>query len=147
MFYLLYCPTDLLFFNIPLLHYYIDRRSSIVCSLLSVNICLSFSFFYHPQYFMFLNYYVANFLKFYLQLYYGLNRLLLLLLFKLFFWNSFNCIYWKFFSIIEKFLAVFSAYLYFYPYFWQNTIIHSILYVKNKNIYPFTNIRYLDSAE
>ena len=51
MFYLLYCPTDLLFFNIPLLHYYIDHRSSIVCSLLSVNICLSFSFFLSPSIF------------------------------------------------------------------------------------------------
>ena len=41
MFDFVYCLTNLLFFNIPLLYYYINLRSSIVFCLSSGDICLS----------------------------------------------------------------------------------------------------------
>ena len=40
---LVYCLTSLLFFDIPLLYYYINLRSSIMFCLFSGDICLSVS--------------------------------------------------------------------------------------------------------
>ena len=42
---LVYCSTDLLLFDIPLLHYYVNLRSSVVFYLSSGNIYLSLGIF------------------------------------------------------------------------------------------------------
>ena len=49
MFDFVYCLTNLLFFNIPLLYYYINLRSSIVFCLSSGDICLSLAISFHTD--------------------------------------------------------------------------------------------------
>ena len=74
-----------------------------------------------------------SYLQFYCQSYHQLHITNCICCFLNYsFWNSFQCICSRFFSMIRKFLALFTTsvftytFTYFYPYFQQNTKIHNL---------------------
>ena len=101
--------ADLLFFDIPFLYYYINLNSSIICCFSSGDMYLLL-FLFH-----FLSYFVVSslkFLLFYLQFYFQLNHLLLLVFFEVIFWCCCKFICGRLFSMIKGFLAIISGYVF-----------------------------------
>ena len=87
----MHCPTNSLFFDIPLLHHYTSLNSSIICCLF-LAICifeLVFPIDYCLHYFLSTLNIFSKHLLCYQQFYYQLNHQLLLLFFELLFLKQF----------------------------------------------------------
>ena len=146
---LMYCLTNLLFIDIPLLYYYINLRSLIICrlffwkyisffryfSIKSNFFCFICNFFWiivwwSSSYFCsFISTFISNQITSYFCCFLNYS-----------FWSSFKCICSRLFSMIKKFLAIFKSFLFilfskrkksisFYKYSisWLNWLGHQFL--------------------
>ena len=104
---LVYCPANVLFFYIPLLYYYTNLNSSIICCLfsgdiyLSFGVSISFSSVFWMKYFWnvlgrlwntcyFISYFIANYITSCFCSFSSCS-----------FWSSFHCICSRCFSTIK----------------------------------------------
>ena len=117
---------------VPLL-YYINLRSSINYCIFSGDIffwLVLLFFLFVNQY---LNYSVVNFLCNYVIL---SNHQLLCCFFNYFFWSSFRCTSSRCFSMIKKFLALSTTYIFIYIF--TNVFVHTFNKKQSKSlIYRF----------
>ena len=134
----MYFLTHLLFANIPLLLYYVNLNSSIICCLFSGDVYIFlWVFLIHPN---FVNVIplkiVLKHLLFYWQFYYQLNHQLFLLLFKLL-------------HRVVEFLALSRSFWLYSLIKFLATLVACVPMVlaKDKNPYPFTYALYPGSTE
>ena len=135
---LMCCLINLLFFDIQLLHFYINLNSPIICCRFSGDIYIYLSFgisilslaslFFEcsslEDFFWRICNFISNFITNYI------NSCLFSFL-NCFFWSSIYCIFSLFFSTVNKFLTLFIAHV----------------FSKRQIPYPFTNILSLGSIK
>ena len=106
------------FFDIPLLYYYTNLNSSIICCLCSGDIYIFLLIFlFHPNLSLnaiLLKYFVEilKYLSFYQLFYCQSNHQLFLQFFQLLFLEQFHCLCCKFLSTIKKFLTILIAHIF-----------------------------------
>ena len=111
---LVYCPTDLLCFDISLSYYFINLNLSLICSLFSGDIYLSLGisvllkttskkFLCFWRFCNFASIFIANQMTSCFCCFLNWS-----------FWSSLKCICCRLFSMIKKFLALFTAKVFTY---------------------------------